>query len=964
MEEREQNDIDKKDENKFDKNNIGNNFNINCELKKKNNQNNDSNDNKEKEEKNIDKGSDDKMNIDNDKEKDKEKDKKREDIDIIKDEESYNNIENNLNINFELKMKNKKINDCDNDKEEKKDKEENNIGSKDKMNISNDKKNKNDKENIEDEEDQKIVHTHLERSVYSLEGAIKPLSLYTRRVMNVTKIKEYLRENSSRGQCGGRNLGNTCFMNSSIACLSNCIELTYYFLKGDYKKDINEENHLGMGGDLAKSWGDLLYQYWVEGTRVGDPSDFKYTIGRKAPIFSGYGQQDSNEFMTIFLDILNEDLNRTTKKQYIEMNEKGDNENDEECARRFWECNLKRNDSIVTDLFCGQFKSTITCPDCGWISITFNPFETINLPLLTQTKRNSLYDDIQQEFIFFYLPKYCLRNPYKITIKNINKNEPINNLINRIKKEENFIYHDKLDELFLVEMFNNKKYGYPDIFDPLSRYCFSYDYLFSFNINKKENKIQIPVYFFSGNTEVKYNYPRMVFAKEEANLDEIRKKIYFYIRRYILSPFLKENEEKDNLTLELDKYIKDEKLELNEDNLIELIEKEYQEVFSVSEEEKEKTNEKKGTKMDVEEEGQKKEKKELNQIIEEEEKDEETKEETKVGNKDYEDEKKNEEKKDGENEGIKKEEVKEIEPNKKKYEKKNEDNKKENKKEEKKNNEEKEKGKNESKEQNEKEKCIEKFIEDLPFNIYIKREKYDNDIINFINREYFKNLCPKFQSLFNLKSFEDTLDKVSNLNDYEIIVKFNKDSKYIDKDRFDFDFFDEYSLEYVVKKEEPKKNTEEEEEFKGKMTLEKCLKKFCKEEQLEEGDEWYCSKCKKHVLAKKKMELYYLPKILIICFKRFIKDSNRWEKNDDEVDFPINNMDMRNFVIGPDKEHSKYDLFAVSQHYGSTGFGHYTAVCKNDGKWFSYNDSLCSETNESDAQSSAAYVLFYRRQTD
>ena len=967
MEEREQNDVDMKDENKFDKNNIKKNLNINFELKAKNNQNNDYNDNEEKEEKNIEeninKVNDDKINIDND----KEKDNKREDKDNIKDKEYYNNIENNLNINFELKIKKKQINVCDNNKEETKNKEENNIGkgSEDKINISNDKKkkknkeDKEDKENIEDEEYQKIENTHSERSVYSLEGGIKPLSLYTRRVMNVSKIRDYLRENSSRGQCGGKNLGNTCFMNSSIACLSNCIELTYYFLKGDYKKDINEENHLGMRGDLAKSWGDLLYQYWVEGTRVGDPSDFKYTIGRKAPIFSGYGQQDSNEFMTIFLDILNEDLNRTTKKQYIEMNEKGDNENDEECARRFWECNLKRNDSIVTDLFCGQFKSTITCPDCGWISITFNPFETINLPLLTQKKTNSQYDDIQHEFIFFYIPKYCLRNPYKITIKNINKNEPINNLINRIKKEENFIYHDKLDELLLVDMYNNNKYGYAEIYNSLSHYCFSNEYLFSFNINKKEDKIKIPIYFFSGNTEVKYKYPRMAFAKGGANLDEIRKKIYFYIRRYILSPFLKENEEKDSLTLEFDKYIKDEKLELNEDNLIELIEKEYQDVFSGNEEEKEKTNEKKGTKMDVEEEEQQKEKKEQSQIIEEEEKDEETKEETKGGNKDYDNEKKNEEKKDGKNEGIKTDEVEENEHDRKYEEKKNKDNKKE----EQKNNE--EKGKKESKEQNEKEKCIEKFIEDLPFNIYIKREKYDNDIIDFINKEYFKNLCPKFKSLFKLNSFKDTLDKVLiNLNDYEIIVKFNKDSKYINKDRFDFDLFDEYSLEYVVKKEEPKKNEEEEEDFKGKMTLEKCLKKFCKEEQLEEGDEWYCSKCKKHVLAKKKMELYYLPKILIICFKRFIKDSNRWEKNDDEVDFPINNMDMRNFVIGPDKEHSKYDLFAVSQHYGSTGFGHYTAVCKNNGKWFSYNDSSCCETNENDAQSSAAYVLFYRRQTD
>ena len=181
---------------------------------------------------------------------------------------------------------------------------------------------------------------------------------------------------------------------------------------------------------------------------------------------------------------------------------------------------------------------------------------------------------------------------------------------------------------------------------------------------------------------------------------------------------------------------------------------------------------------------------------------------------------------------------------------------------------------------------------------------------------------------------------------------------------FNLNHYDCISFDYKPKKKEEKKEEEEDDES-GKMTLEKCLKKFVKEEQLTEGDEWYCSKCKKHVLAKKKMELYYVPKILIICFKRFIKDSTfSWEKNEDEVEFPINNMDLKNFVIGPDKDHSKYDLFAVSQHYGSTGFGHYTAVCKNDGKWFSYNDSSCHETNENDCQSSAAYVLFYRRQTD
>ena len=65
----------------------------------------------------------------------------------------------------------------------------------------------------------------------------------------------------------------------------------------------------------------------------------------------------------------------------------------------------------------------------------------------------------------------------------------------------------------------------------------------------------------------------------------------------------------------------------------------------------------------------------------------------------------------------------------------------------------------------------------------------------------------------------------------------------------------------------------------------------------------------------------------------------------------------------PDKNFSKYDLFAVSQHYGGTDGGHYTAICKNvDGKWYNYDDSQVTEASPSQVVSSAAYVLFYRRQ--
>ena len=875
------------------------------------------------------------------------------------DKKNQKFLEENKDENNEEKneIKNKEEEE---EKEKEKEEEESNV-KKEEDNINN------DNEENEAEEDNSLKNekseTQHERSVLSLEGAKPPLSMYTRRVMDISKIDEYLNPNSSRGQIGGRNLGNTCFMNSSIACLSNCTELTYYFLKGDYLKDINEENNLGMRGELAKEWGNLMKQYWVENTRVGDPSDFKYTIGRKAERFRGYGQQDSNEFMSVFLDYLNEDLNKATKKEYVELNEKMEDETDEDCSKRFWEVNLKRNDSIVTDLFCGQFKSTITCPKCQWINITFDPFDTINLPLLTQIRRNEYkygYNENLEQFKFFYIPSDVLRHPYCLIIKNINNGEEIGKVIDRIAKEKNFIYYNKIEDLFLVDMLRKEKYGYAEKSHIVKQFIYDDEYLFSYDYNQKKDEIALVVYFFKNDTEKsnKSQYPRMVFCKKSDTLEDVRKKIYFYLRKYILSPFLKENEEKDEVTLEIEKYMEDNNNELPYEKLYEKVENEYNKVFKKydsNEEDKEDkedvdNNKERENKSDDEEE---KEKEDKNKNEEENEKEEEENKNSENEIKDQQQSKlKNEEEtnnnKEIQNEILNEKKEKETEVNK----------------EEKK-----------LSEDDELKKYIDKFKSDIPFEIFIRRERDENNFygkIPFIDSKHFSNYSRKLKKFLEIENFNAPLGDIqTDLSDYEIIVQFNEESKYINKDTFDLDYFKQIELEYTIKEKEGKKEEEEnkkedEEEIDdGKMTLIKCLKKFCKEEQLQEGDEWYCPKCKEHVLAKKKMDLFYLPKILIICFKRFVKDSYRWEKNEDEVEFPINNLDLKDFVIGPDKNHSKYDLFAVSQHYGSTGFGHYTAVCRNyDGKWYSYDDSNCSETSETETQSSAAYVLFYRRQTD
>lgn len=58
-----------------------------------------------------------------------------------------------------------------------------------------------------------------------------------------------------------------------------------------------------------------------------------------------------------------------------------------------------------------------------------------------------------------------------------------------------------------------------------------------------------------------------------------------------------------------------------------------------------------------------------------------------------------------------------------------------------------------------------------------------------------------------------------------------------------------------------------------------------------------------------------------------------------------------------------YDLYAVSNHYGGLGGGHYTAFCRNaeDGNWYEFDDSYVRQVPASSVVTEAAYVLFYMR---
>ncbi len=67
-------------------------------------------------------------------------------------------------------------------------------------------------------------------------------------------LKKAMKQNSCTGLCGLSNLGNTCFMNSALQCLSNTTELTKYFLFGLFKNEINYKNPMGTQGRLVQAY--------------------------------------------------------------------------------------------------------------------------------------------------------------------------------------------------------------------------------------------------------------------------------------------------------------------------------------------------------------------------------------------------------------------------------------------------------------------------------------------------------------------------------------------------------------------------------------------------------------------------------------------------------------------------------------------------------------------------------------
>jgi len=182
---------------------------------------------------------------------------------------------------------------------------------------------------------------------------------------------------------GFKNLGNTCFMNTSLQCILHCDVFISQFLKYcDLKKPLRPT-------PISNSLLNLIESYSKASDKSAiSPDELKKAVARKHHIYSGFSQQDSQEFIRKLLDEISQELNLVTdKKPYKILNANNEQENKNKLSSEYDKIFRDRENSIIVDTFYGQSISIFSCLDCNYESYSFEKF--LDIPLLLEESYNN-----------------------------------------------------------------------------------------------------------------------------------------------------------------------------------------------------------------------------------------------------------------------------------------------------------------------------------------------------------------------------------------------------------------------------------------------------------------------------------------------------------------------------------------------------------------------------------------------
>uniref|UniRef100_A0A672HYR5 Ubiquitin carboxyl-terminal hydrolase n=1 Tax=Salarias fasciatus TaxID=181472 RepID=A0A672HYR5_SALFA len=250
-------------------------------------------------------------------------------------------------------------------------------------------------------------------------------------ILNTIFLKNAQNEDElkPRGLTGMKNIGNSCYMNAALQALSNCPPLTQFFL------DCSGLVRTDKKPALCKSYQKLISELWhKKRPSYVVPTSLSHGIKLVNPMFRGYAQQDTQEFLRCLMDQLHEEL----KEPLTECNMSGEGSDGEErrdgdrspSEDEFLSCDSGSSSdrgegggagdgelpvqdesqlllsarkkkqshyrSVISDIFDGSILSLVQCLTCDRVSTTVETFQDLSLPIPGKEDLAKLHSSIHQ----------------------------------------------------------------------------------------------------------------------------------------------------------------------------------------------------------------------------------------------------------------------------------------------------------------------------------------------------------------------------------------------------------------------------------------------------------------------------------------------------------------------------------------------------------------------------------------
>lgn len=200
------------------------------------------------------------------------------------------------------------------------------------------------------------------------------------------------------GNKGLTNLGNTCYMNSALQCLSHL--LVFHPLNESFHKECKE-----LEDCLIKEWFEFQRKMWSNnnlGTinTMSLIKHFQRGCHENDVSFQNFHQNDIDEFLVYFLDLMHKCI-----KTEISFNQKIKVEDDGDMIIQksydTWKTFYEKDYSYIVSNFHSQLLSITSCPKCGYCTTNHEPIQIISLEI--PEKASTLIDCLDKYTELFEL---------------------------------------------------------------------------------------------------------------------------------------------------------------------------------------------------------------------------------------------------------------------------------------------------------------------------------------------------------------------------------------------------------------------------------------------------------------------------------------------------------------------------------------------------------------------------------